>query len=99
MRTIIAILILSVLSVLCGCALFKEPATDTNPEVRFKEQRIEIVAKSLISEGKAKDMAEARPLAEKLVEREISDQKGAARENEEESKLYEHNRNTRVDDK
>ena len=78
--------------------MFKEPETATNPQVRFKEQRIETVAKDLVKEGKAKTIEEARPLAEKIVDREIADQKAASRENEEESHLYDHNRDSRVDD-
>jgi hypothetical protein len=73
---------------LCGCSSFKEQSTESNPDTRYKEQRIEIVAKNLIKEGKAASMAEAKPLAETIVNREIAEQKSAGRENERTSNFF-----------
>jgi hypothetical protein len=61
---------------LCGCA-----TSTTDDEARFKEQRVEIVAKNLLSEGKAANMEEARARAEVIVAREVDDQKDSTRIN------------------
>jgi hypothetical protein len=73
---------------LCGCSSFKEQHTSANPEVRYREQRVEIVAQGLVKDGKAKDMDEAKPLAEVIVDREIADQKAAGRDNEREANFF-----------
>ena len=93
MRIILAILSLSIL---CGCALFKERETAENPEIRFMEERTEAVARGLIKDGKAANMEEALPLAKEIVAREVEDQKSAARENERQADMYQ-DRNERAE--
>jgi len=91
MRTIIAILCFSFL---CGCA--------SNPELteleRYKQARIEIVAKDLVKEGKAVDMNEARARAKLIVEKEISDQQDSMGINMNRERENQLNVNSRVDD-
>lgn len=81
-------LILLLALTLCGCSSFKEQSTPSNPAILYKAQRVEIVAKSLIKDGKASNMAEAKPLAEAIVDREIADQKAAGRENEHSANFF-----------
>jgi hypothetical protein len=77
-----SLILLAFLALLCGCSSFKERDTAVNPTLRYRAQRIEIVAKDLIKQGKAASLDEARPLAEKIVDKEFAEQKYASRENE-----------------
>jgi hypothetical protein len=80
---------LSLLSlVLCGCSSFHDDSYEAELKARYRAQRVETVAKSLISEGKAADMTEAKPLAEKIVAREITEQKDADHDNEHEANFF-----------
>ena len=65
-------LVLAVLiSVMCGCT-----SQDGFEELeRYKEQRIQVIAKDLVKEGKAENMEEALERAKVIVDKEISDQK------------------------
>lgn len=82
--------------ILCGCSSFKaQPLAGDLPEA-YVEQRIEAVAKNLVDEGQAANMDEARPMAEKIVRKEIADQKHASRVNEDQSRFY-NVPNTRVE--
>ncbi|MBN1402894.1 MAG: hypothetical protein JW942_00305 [Opitutales bacterium] len=76
------ILIIPVLMLSACASVFKEQETEANPAVQFVEARVEVVAQDLVSSGKAANMDEAREMAREIVEKEISDQKSAARENE-----------------
>jgi uncharacterized protein YcfL len=73
--------------VLSGCASDKDPK-EVDPQVVFRNQRIEIVAKSLVSEGRAANLEEARPLAAKIVAREESEQIEAEHINNAESRVF-----------
>jgi hypothetical protein len=62
------------LSVLFGC--------NTKPDVSelelYKEQRIQVIAKDLVREGRAANMDEALERAKVIVDKEISDQKDSS---------------------
>jgi hypothetical protein len=85
MKKLIPLIVLVTLS---GCSSFKEQHTSANPEIRYREQRVEIVAQNLVKDGKAKNTEDAKPLAETIVDREIADQKAAGRENEHDANFF-----------
>lgn len=74
--------------ILFGCSSVKDDSYEAELKARYREQRIETVARNLIKEGKAADMAEAKPLAEKIVKRELLEQKDADHDNEREANFF-----------
>ncbi len=79
---------LSILTLaLFGCASDKDPK-EVDPQVVYRNQRVEIVAKSLVSEGRAATLEEARPLAAKIVAREEAEQIEAEHINNAESRVF-----------
>jgi hypothetical protein len=99
MKKIIAIIALATIAALCGCSHFRENHTAANPEIKYRELRIDVVAKGLVKDGTAPNLDEARKQATVIVDKEIADQKYAGRENAEEAKTYQFNQDKRVDAK
>ena len=65
-----------------SCSTLREPETPaSNPSKEFVEQRTEIIAKSLLADGKASTMEEARAMAARIVQDEIRQQRAADRDN------------------
>lgn len=99
MKKITAIIALVTIAALCGCSHFREHHTAANPDIKYRELRIEVVAKGLVKDGTAPNMDEARKEAAVIVDKEIADQKYAGRENAEEAHAYEFNKDKRIDAK
>ena len=63
----------------------------------YKQERIQIIAKDLVAEGKAANMEEALPRAKVIVEKEISDQEDSTGINSNRERERQLNVNPRVD--
>jgi len=88
LRVIGKLLPILALAAMSACASLRDHHTAANPAIVFTQERVQAVAMDLVRSGRAANMEEALPMAEKIVRDEVDAQKDVGLESDNRDKFY-----------